>query len=394
MKGSVFKRPGAQTWTIKYELPRDETGKRRSKMQAGFRTEEDAQRALRKLLSTLDDGTFTEPTKQTVAEFFVNDWLPSLETRGLRPNTVVSYRETVKKRIVPALGGVQLQKLTPVHLNMFYADLVKDGRCDGKGGLSARSVRYSHTIIRRALADAMKWGRITRNVADAADPPEASAARRDAQKARSFWSPEELSAFLAYVRPHQFFAALYLAANTGMRRGEVLGLRWRDLDLDNPEGPRLSVSQTVVAPDRKIEFSIPKTGHGRVVSLDPVTVDVLRQHRVRQAEYRLALGKDYIDHDLVFCEVDGQPVQPDSLSRAFLRLVRASGLRRVRLHDLRHTHASLALKANVHPKIVQTRLGHASIGITMDTYSHVTPGQDLDAARLVALLVAGSAPAE
>jgi integrase len=394
MKGSVFKRPGAQTWTIKYELPRDETGKRRSKMQAGFRTEEDAQRALRKLLSTLDDGTFTEPTKQTVAEFLVNDWLPSLETRGLRPNTVVSYRETVKKRIVPALGGVQLQKLTPVHLNMFYADLVKGGRCDGKGGLSARSVRYSHTIIRRALADAMKWGRLTRNVADAADPPEASAARRDAQQARGFWSPEELSAFLAYVRPHGFYAALYLSANTGMRRGEVLGLRWRDLDLDNPEGPRLSVSQTVVAPDRKIEFSTPKTGHGRVVSLDPATVDVLRQHRVRQAEYRLALGKDYVDHDLVFCEVDGQPVQPDSLSRAFLRLVKASGVRRVRLHDLRHTHASLALKANVHPKIVQTRLGHASIGITMDTYSHVTPGQDLDAARLVALLVAGSAPAE
>jgi integrase len=159
-----------------------------------------------------------------------------------------------------------------------------------------------------------------------------------------------------------------------MRRGEVLGLRWRDLDLDNPEGPRLSVSQTVVAPDRKIEFSTPKTGHGRVVSLDPATVEVLKQHRVRQLEHRLALGKDYVDHDLVFCEVDGQPIQPNGLSRAFERLIKTSKLRRVRFHDLRHTHASLALKGNVHPKIVQTRLGHANIGITMDTYSHVTPG--------------------
>lgn len=388
MRGSTFKRPGAPTWTIKYELPRDETGKRRTKMQSGFRTEEDAQRALRKLLSTLDDGTFTEPTKQTLGQFLVDDWLPSLDTRGLRPNTVTSYRETVKKRIVPRLGGVQLQKLTAVHLNTFYADLVRDGRNDGrKGGLSARSVRYSHTIIRRALADGMKWGRLTRNVADAADPPEASAARRDAQQARRFWSAEELSAFLKHAQPHRFYAALYLGANTGMRRGEVLGLRWRDLDLDNPEGPRLSVSQTVVAPDRKIEFSTPKTGHGRVVSLDPATVEVLRQHRVRQLEHRFAMGRDYRDLDLVFCEGDGQPVQPNHLSRAFDRLVQTSGLRRVRLHDLRHTHASLALKANVHPKIVQTRLGHANISITMDTYSHVTPGQDLDAARLVASLL-------
>ena len=123
-----------------------------------------------------------------------------------------------------------------------------------------------------------------------------------------------------------------------------------------------------------------------------MTVDVLRQQRARQAKERLALGKDYTDHDLVFCTVDGQPIQPNNLSHAFNRLLKTSKLRRVRLHDLRHTHASLALKANVHPKIVQTRLGHANIGITMDTYSHVTPGQDLHAARLVASLLVASEP--
>lgn len=395
MRGSVFQRKGNTTWTIKYDLPRDGTGKRRPKWQSGFRTKEEAQRALRKLLSQMDEGTFAEPSKQTLGEFLLDEWLPSLATRGLRPNTTTSYRDTVKKRIVPRLGSVPLQKLTPVHLNGFYADLVREGRSDGTGGLSARSVRYSHTILRRALADAMKWGRLTRNVADAADPPEASAARRDAQQARNFWSPQELAAFFQRARDHRFFAAFYLTGNTGMRRGEILGLRWRDLDLDHGDGPRLSVMQTVVAPDRKVEFSTPKTGHGRVVSLDPATVEVMRAHRVKQLEERMALGKDYVDHDLVFPDFDGQPIQPNNLSHAFYRLVRSSGLRVVRYHDLRHTHASLALLANVHPKIVQTRLGHANIGITMDTYSHVTPGQDGDAARLVALLVqAAGAPAE
>src|SRR5205823_3916058 len=133
-----------------------------------------------------------------------------------------------------------------------------------------------------------------------------------------------------------------------------------------------------VAPDRKIEFSTPKTGHGRVVSLDLATVEVLKQHRVQQAKERLALGKGYCDHDLVFCQLDGTPIQPNNLSHAFNRLIESSKLRRIRTHDLRHTHASLALRANVHPKIVQTRLGHANISITMDTYSHVAPGQDLD----------------
>lgn len=395
MRGSVFQRPGATSWTIKYDLPRDPaTGKRRTKMQAGFRTREDAQKALRKLLSQLDEGTFAPPTKQTLGEFLLDDWLPSLETRGLRPNTRSSYEQSIRTLIVPRLGAVPLQKLTPVHLNTLYADLLREGRKGGKSGLSARSVRYCHTIIRRSLADAMKWGRLTRNVADAADPPEASAARRDAQQARSFWSPEELSGFFKHSRPHRLFAAFYVAGNTGLRRGELLGLRWRDLDLDNVEGPRLSVAQTVIAPKRVVGFSTPKTGHGRLVSLDPATVEVLRQHRVRQLEERFLVGKDYSDHDLVFCQPDGSPIQPNNLSHAFDRLVKASGLRRVRLHDLRHTHASLALRANVHPKIVQTRLGHANISITMDTYSHVAPGQDLDAARLVASLVAAATPSE
>lgn len=395
MRGSIFKRKGSDTWTIKYDLPRNPaTGKRRPKWQGGFRTEGEAQRALRKVLSQLDEGTLAEPSKQTLGDYLINDWLPSLETRGLKANTIVSYTGTVTRHIVPRLGAVPLQKLTPVHLNTFYAELMREGRCDGKGGLSARSVRYAHTILHRALADAMKWGRLTRNVADAADPPEASAARRDAQRARNFWSPEELSAFYQHVKSHRLYAAFILAASTGMRRGEVLGLRWRDLDLENPNGPRLSVAQTVVAPNRKIEFSTPKTGHGRVVSLDPATVEVLKQHRVAQAKERLALGKHYHDHDLVFCNPDGQPIQPNNLTHAFRRQLANSKLRRVRLHDLRHTHGSLTIKANVHPKIVQTRLGHSNISTTMDIYGHVLPGQDLDAARLVASLVAASGAPE
>jgi integrase len=234
----------------------------------------------------------------------------------------------------------------------------------------------------------VKWGRAKRNVADITDPPAAAAARADAERSRRTWTPEQLGAFLEHVRSHRLGAAFHLAATTGMRRGEVLGAAWSDLDL---EGARLTIRRTVVAPNRRVKFSSPKTSAGlRTVALDAGTVETLRAHRKRQAEERLRFGRGYDGNDLVFCEPDGSPIQPNSFSKTFDRLVVTSGLPRIRLHDLRHTHASIGLAAGVHAKTMSDRLGHSTIAITMDIYSHSMPATDAAAAELIAAQVQAS----
>ena len=201
------------------------------------------------------------------------------------------------------------------------------------------------------------------------------------------WSAEERRRFLESIPDDRLYAAFLLAATTGMRRGEVLGLRWRDVDL---AAARVSIRQTLVTIGYALAWSTPKTDRGRRnVALDPITVEAFRTHRARQLEERLMLGPAYQDDDLVFCQADGTPIHPDSLSGLFERLAKRAGLPRIRFHDLRHTHASLALTAGVHPKVVSERLGHADIALTLNTYSHAIPALQEDAARVVADLVLG-----
>jgi integrase len=201
------------------------------------------------------------------------------------------------------------------------------------------------------------------------------------------WSAQELRRFLENIQDDRLYAAFLLAATTGMRRGELLGLHWRDTDLD---AARVSIRRTLITVGYELAWSTPKTDRGRRnVALDPATAETLRTHRARQLEERLVLGSAYQDDDLVFCQPDGTPVHPDSLSGFFERLVAAADVPRIRLHDLRHTHASLALAAGVHPKVVSERLGHADIALTLNTYSHAIPALQETAAILVANLVLG-----
>jgi integrase len=291
----------------------------------------------------------------------------------------------VKKHLAPRLGDLPLQQLTAPRLNAAYASMLATGRRHGKGGLSPRTVRYAHTIMRRALADAVRWNLLARNVADSADPPSAKATRPKAPKA---WSAQELHRFLEHVRGDRLYAAYLLAATTGLRRGELLGLRWAAVDLD---GGRLSVSTTVVSVDYEIRESIPKTERSRrLVTLDGGTLVALREHRENQRLERLSLGLPAETDGLVFAQPDGTPLHPHSFSAAFARHVEAVGLPRIPLHGLRHTWATLALMAGVHPKIVQERLGHSSIATTLDTYSHAVPTMQETAAALVANLVLAS----
>lgn len=232
-------------------------------------------------------------------------------------------------------------------------------------------MRNIHGIIRKALADAMRKGSVTRNVADLADAPRARGRKMDA------WSADELRQFLTSIEDSDWYVPIYLAANTGMRRGEVLGLTWRNVDLDNA---RLVVEQQVQSVEYEASVADEKTtGSRRTIDLDPRTVAVLKTWRRQQLERRLSTGRRSAD-EFVFTHPEGGPIHPDLFSQSWSRLMDKSDVRRIRLHDLRHTHASVLLKAGVPVKVVSERLGHSSPAFTMTVYQHVLPGMQADAA--------------
>ena len=302
-------------------------------------------------------GSFVEPATTTVGEY-LDAWCDGLAASGRRPSTVASHPDNLRLHVQPTIGAGRLQALSATDLDRVYAQLLTRGRRDGRGGLSARTVRYVHTILRRALADAARKGLVARNVADLATPPSASAGRAPEM---ATWTPAELRTFLDAVADHELGALVRLAAMAGLRRGELLGLRWGDVDLD---AGRLSVRRQATSVGGVVALGEVKTDRGRrSVDLDAETVATLRAHRQRQREHRLVMGAGWRDHGLVFAAADGSLLHPDKVSKSFNRLVRSAGVPRIRFHDLRHSHATHLIAAGVHPKIVSERLGHASGGM-------------------------------
>lgn len=302
----------------------------------------------------------------------------------VRRSTYESYRLHVESYLVPRIGGVKIQALKPDHLNKVYRELRKHGGRNGRS-LSDRTVELTHVTIRRALKDAQRWGYVNRNVGDAANRPRPRQ-RHEIQA----WTAQELGDFLAQVREHdeRLYPLWLLMATTGVRRGEALGLRWQDVDLDKA---RISIRQTLLAVRYIPSFGQPKTKKGkRNISLDASTVTVLRSHRKAQAAERLAAGSAYEHLKLVFATEVGGALHPDRITRRFGRLVQKSGLPRLTLHGLRHSHATIALEAGVHPKVVAERLGHSSVSLTLDVYSHAIPALQEEAAERVAALINAS----
>jgi integrase len=360
-----------------------------------YRTQKEAKRAEAEVRTRLHKGTYVAASRQTVAAY-LRDWLNAAKI-DLRPSTQPAYEIAIEKHLIPRVGSLPLQKLTPHHLTWAYGELLEKGRCDGTGGLSPRTVRFIHTVVRKALQDAVDARLLEWNPAANAKPPKAKTAEEAARKKRRYWDASEVRRFLASVRDNRLQAAFHLATTTGMRRGEVLGLRWRDVDLD---GARLVVEQTLLitrtATDGvpwkyQLVFSEPKTSHGRrSIDLDEETVAVLLAHRKRQIEEQLALGPDYPDSELVFRTPDGQPIMPELFSQAFKKAVKDAGLPPIRLHDLRHSHIALLAKAGVAAKVIQERAGHHSAGFTLDNYGGTFPSQHQEAARAFAALVRGT----
>jgi integrase len=359
MRGSIF--PRGDRWTVQIERDRDPlTGKRRRELHS-YRTKREAEAARVEVLSRLARGEHVEPSKLTFGDFLLDRWLPTRASQ-LAPSTLESYSGNVRHHIVPGVGSASLQGLSADVLTRFYGDRLASG-------LSARTVRYLHSICHKALADALSWGLVVRNVADAASPPSNKAAKPPPPKT---WTASELRALLAATAETRMHPLWRTLASTGARRGEALRMTWGDLDLE---------AATVAIP-------VTKSGRGRQVALDGDTVAILREHRKRQVGERLAWGPAYRAGDYVFTREDGKPYAPDYVTRAFREAVARTDVPRIRLHDLRHTWASLALQAGVNPKVVSERLGHATVSFTLDTYSHVMPGLQEDAAAKVAALIA------
>jgi integrase len=379
-RGTIKQDPGG-TWSLVVDTAPTGTVRRQIRRR-GFRTKREAQAELNRLLHSLDEGAFVKPDRITVAEY-LQAWLDGLEVAGHRPSTVESYRRNLRLHVIPTLGPARLQALGPLDLDRLYARLLQDGRADDSGGLSPRTVRYLHTILGRALADAERKGLVIRNVSKAATPPSAKAARAPEM---AFWNPDELHRFLAFMADDALFPLVRLASMTGMRRGEVCGLLWEDVKLDER---RLLVRRQLNVLNGGLLFQDHlKTDHGRrTVGLDVKTVAVLRAHRAKQAEGRLLAGSLWHDHGLVFTGPFGDPLHPHQVSRMFSRRAQQAGLRPIRFHDLRHSHCAHLIAAGRNVKAISRRLGHASVSFTLDRYGHLLPDDDSEAAEAVAAMI-------
>ncbi len=373
MKGHIRKR-GKRSWAVVIDLGCDANGKRRQKWHTVHGAKRDAQRELADLLSSLNKGDYVEPSRMKVSEY-LDRWLSEYAKLNVSPKTYERYTDIISRNIKPALGEYHLSKLRPLHIQSFYTDALTQGRKDGRGGLSAQTVLHFHRVLRKALQQAVKWQLLARNPTEAVEPP------RPQRKEMRVVDEAGTARLLQAVEGARLYMPVLLAVMTGMRRGEILALRWQDTDLEKGQvAVRRSLEQTRDG----LRFKAPKTGKGmRSVALPGIAIQVLRRHKTEQAQERLRLGPAYEDNDFVCPRPDGSPWPPDSLSTAFAGLIRRSDLPRIRFHDLRHSHATQLLRHGIHPKVVSERLGHSKVGITLDTYSHVLPGMQEEAASKV-----------
>jgi integrase len=389
MRGYTVKK-GDRYYAVIYEGVDPATGKEKRRWYPAGTRKGDADKMVTELVKRRNDGDYRAPEKLTMGDYLTGKWLPAQRSQ-LRASTYHSYKRTIELHVIPTLGKVPMSRVMPEDLDALYAKLLESGRRNKRGGpLSPASVRYVHRVLRKAFGDAVRKGTLVRNPASLADPPKDSAEVDGSEM--HVWTAAELARFLAAISEERLFPAYHLAACTGMRRGEILGLRWADVDLT---AKRVSVRQALITVAYEMRLSDVKTAAGRrTIDINRGDVQVLANWRRRQAEERLLVGPAWEDHGLVFCRPDGTPIHPERLSRTFDQLVARHALPPVRLHDLRHTHASLLLKDGVPIKVVSERLGHASATFTMNTYQWLLPGMQAEAAAAFERILATPEPAE
>jgi integrase len=394
MRGTL-RRKSADTWQLRVFRGCDDSGKQLCDYHTiHAKTKREAETEQRRILHALDTGGYTEPSRLTVAEY-LESWLQDHAANNVTPYTFDRYESIVRKHLIPALGSIRLNQLTAIRIQRYYTVALESGRLERKckqalddaadgqderkprKDLDPQTVLKHHRVLRTALKRAVRLGIIVANPCDRVDPPKTA---RTEMKALDEMETERLLMAARERQPLSLFAAVLLAANAGLRRGEVLGLRWSDVDFD---ACAVHVRRTLQRSKSEVVFGEPKTSHSRrMLAMDPDTMAELKSYRARQNQSRLALGDGWHDNDLVCPGRCGEPWHPNMLSRDFKKLATAAGLP-VRLHDLRHTHASQLIRTGAPAKVIQERLGHSSAAFTLTTYGHLLPGmQDEAVARL------------
>jgi integrase len=381
MRGSIVTRNGHHS--IVLEMGRDAiTGKRKQHWIAVEGNKKEAERQLNEMLHQQQNGAFIIPSKITVGDFLTS-WLKDIALPNMTPRTYEGYEFIVRKYIIPELGQVLLTSLKAQNIQSLCGKIQAAGK--------HRTGQYVFNTLNKAMRSAIKMGTINRNPCEGVESPKVP------NHEMHTLSESDLHLFLEYARSTPYYGLSYLALFTGLRRSELLALRWADLDLVMCQ---LSVNRTMHVMrygtyKGQVIFKQPKTAKSRrLIALSPSTAIVLREHRQSQDQVRQSLSLATVaDDDFIFCHYTGEPLLPDSISHAWMKLARHAGLKDVRFHDARHSHASLMLKQGVHPKVVQERLGHASIETTLDTYSHVAPGMQELAANNFDDMVIGKSSA-
>lgn len=358
-RGSIEQRsPG--TWSIRVELPCDPiTGKRRQRRATVRGKKSEAEIRLSEILHEIDNHSYIHPRKITLGQY-LNQWVRDYAWPNLAPKTAQNYDHMINKHLLPSLGSIPLSDLQAESIQKYITDKLYSG-------LSPKTVRHHYVTLHTALAHAVKQRRLARNPCSGVTPPK--------QERTELKVLDEQGVHLLLDAAHstKYYSIFYFLLYTGCRRSEALAIRWQDIDLTLCQ---VSINRSLHhLRDGRIVFRQPKTSRSRrLIPLPPSAAIVLKQHKEDQRELQAGLEIPLSDNDLVFCHPDGKPYLPDSVTNAWTQLVRRIGLAGVRLHDARHTHATLMMKQGTNPKVVQERLGHSSIAVTIDTYSHVVPG--------------------
>lgn len=367
-------------WRAAVTVGVDEDGTQKRRWVSG-KTQGEVQEKVRALQAELHQGMLADTNRMTVAEF-LDRWVEHKQHEGIKPNTVQSYRDTVRRYITPHLGRTKLEKLRPLDIEQMLTKLRQDGK-------SASMAAYTLRVLKMGLQQGVRWQMLPRNVADAVKPPKV--VRQEMQ----VWNKKQAVAFLQATEDHPLHAAFYLALMSGMRRGELAGLKWEDVDLKRA---RLTVRNNLVEvigeavagkkrlgkatqSSVRIEVSTPKSKTSRrTVHLSKGTVEKLRAQQARQREWQAAAAEAWEDEGFVFTTVTGGLTRPDALAKAYVRLLDQADVPRIRFHDLRHTAASLMIKQGIPPKTVSERLGHSDVAFTLRTYVHLYDSQRQEAA--------------
>jgi len=367
MKGYVRQRSKGK-WEITIDTGRDpSTNKRLRHFETVIGGKKEAQHRLAELLLNIRKGAYIKQPKQLTLAAWLKQWLDSYVASNLAPKTRQSYEQELRCYIIPDLGRIRLTELRPHHIQNYIARVLSEGRRHRTGGLSNRTVQYHYRILSKALDGAMKMGLIAVNACKGVSAPRP--VRRDIPTI----SLDDVTKLRSAIQNSSYYLFYYTLLLTGLRRSELLALKWKDLDLD------LACVYVAHSLHRLDDGSIiirePKTSRSRrPVDLPPSLAMLLRQYKVEREAEQVIMGRALTEDDFVYSHADGTPLNPNTVSHTFGKIAARAGLLHLRLHDLRHIHATMLLKAGTHPKIVQERLGHSSIATTLDIYSHTVPG--------------------